>query len=569
MHKDRFSTVGLAIVKNEEDIVEPFVRHNLQFLDMLFVADNFSGDSTRQILAKMQREGLPIIVFDDPFTAYAQGPKMTRFASSITSAIYPDFLAPLDADEFIKCSSREEFFSQLDRIPVGGIGLVPWTTYVITPQDLNEELVDPPRSMKYRRSVELPQHRKLIFRFGRKLCPPLVLRPGNHSCYRTDNEPVPSIMLDDVFLAHFPVRSSEQLAAKAVIGWLAWLEHDKDKRKKGDMLQWRDNFDQIAFHGEIPRDEMPARSMFYSQDDRPKDRPIDWAKDTVLDPMHFSYTRTLSTGKREPLISTIAKSFERKLASRLFTDELRNLIVSRRAKLEIEPGIGEERAANTVFAPDWHLRNPFIDLAPFRYLYEVLRPSSVLDIGCGHGAALLYLQSMGVARIKGIDGFPARFSLLPEEFYQKHDLSKPFYIGEPFDLVMCVEVIEHMDPTLEDRLLASLASHAKNFILFSAAEPGQPGSGHINCRPLAHWIEKWRKLGWQPDVLVSLAFRSLSSFGWLRRNPILLRRSGTCPPQNGMSDPALKRIAEVHYDWKDETTRILEYAFLEGALQNQ
>ena len=41
--------VGLYIVKNEADIIEPMVRHNLAFLDRLHVVDYEGSDGTIRI----------------------------------------------------------------------------------------------------------------------------------------------------------------------------------------------------------------------------------------------------------------------------------------------------------------------------------------------------------------------------------------------------------------------------------------------------------------------------------------------------------------------------------------
>ena len=62
----------LSIVKNEADIIESFVRHNLQFADELFILDNGSDDHTFLILQKLQEEGLPIHLSQDATLGYQQ-----------------------------------------------------------------------------------------------------------------------------------------------------------------------------------------------------------------------------------------------------------------------------------------------------------------------------------------------------------------------------------------------------------------------------------------------------------------------------------------------------------------
>ena len=57
--------IGVAMVRNEADIIEAFVRHNLTILDALVVVDHASLDGTSEILTLLQREGLPLRVMRD------------------------------------------------------------------------------------------------------------------------------------------------------------------------------------------------------------------------------------------------------------------------------------------------------------------------------------------------------------------------------------------------------------------------------------------------------------------------------------------------------------------------
>ena len=54
--------IGIALVKNECDIIEAFVRYNLRILDGLVILDHESSDNTRAILGRLQDEGLPLAV---------------------------------------------------------------------------------------------------------------------------------------------------------------------------------------------------------------------------------------------------------------------------------------------------------------------------------------------------------------------------------------------------------------------------------------------------------------------------------------------------------------------------
>src|SRR5580698_5944919 len=107
MSKTEYTSLGISMVKNESDIIEAFVRHNLAYVDLLVVVDNDSVDGTRDILVAMQIEGLPIVLFDDPIPGYFQSEKLTFLYRKIAPIFRPKLVYFLDADEFIVARSRE------------------------------------------------------------------------------------------------------------------------------------------------------------------------------------------------------------------------------------------------------------------------------------------------------------------------------------------------------------------------------------------------------------------------------------------------------------------------------
>jgi hypothetical protein len=110
-----------------------------------------------------------------------------------------------------------------------------------------------------------------------------------------------------------------------------------------------------------------------------------------------------------------------------------------------------------------------------------------------------------------------------------------------------VEVAEHIKDNHAERLLSDIDSHASEIIIFSAAEPGQPGNGHINCRPIIDWLQRWRTLGWGPDLGDSLAMRSLATLSWFRRNIVVLKK---LPDDNiETAIRALQEIADRPFSW--------------------
>ncbi len=112
-------------------------------------------------------------------------------------------------------------------------------------------------------------------------------------------------------------------------------------------------------------------------------------------------------------------------------------------------------------------------------------PTSVIDVGCGTGALLLELQSMGMT-VFGLEYSQVglqicqsrnlrvnRFDLETEEI--PRDLGR-------FDLLISMEVAEHLLERYADPYV-DLLCFLSDRIVFSAATPGQGGQDHVNEQP--------------------------------------------------------------------------------------
>lgn len=123
-----------------------------------------------------------------------------------------------------------------------------------------------------------------------------------------------------------------------------------------------------------------------------------------------------------------------------------------------------------------------------RLAFPGVMPASVLDVGCGSGTWLRAAQERGVDDLFGVDGVsldPARLHI-DKSLTRQVDLNQPLALGRRFELVVCLEVVEHLEPSSAATIVASLCRHADD-ILFSAAAPGQAGTHHINCQWPSYW----------------------------------------------------------------------------------
>ena len=506
------------MVKNEVDIIEVFVRHNLRFLDALVVVENASVDGTRAVLMELVREGLPLAVVDDPEAAYAQARKLTDLLATVTRVLKPDYVAPLDADEFIASEESGVFREELSEVPDGEVLAVPWKTYVPTAADDAHEN-NPAKRIRHRRRVEVPQWSKVVVPQREWLRGPVALDSGSHHARRAGaRASIPTRMARRVALGHFPIRSVDQILAKTLVGQLAYL--GDPKRVSGISLHRKQRYERFLHEGAPTRDQLEQLALSYG---------LSAGEGGLIEdplPLVDSYAlRYTGLAPIEPivLVTRAAEQIITQLTASEVTHGARP--ASQRAVERVGPGGG--------WSAELHRARRNCDVPPFRYMLDRFRPASVLDIGCGLGTYLKRFREWGVTELVGVEAqdMGAEFSV--PGALMVHDLVRPLDLRRHFDLVICVEVFEHVSETYEDVVLDSIASHAKDLILFSGAQPVQPGIGHVNLRSTSYWVKKWRDRGWVVLPFESLAFRLLANFSWFQRNALILRRAEGAVPVDG------------------------------------
>jgi hypothetical protein len=154
---------------------------------------------------------------------------------------------------------------------------------------------------------------------------------------------------------------------------------------------------------------------------------------------------------------------------------------------------------------------------------DLLHPASVLDIGCGRGTWLEVFRSHGVATIRGVDGphVSATDLEMPPESFVTHDLTTPIDLGERFELVVSLEVGEHLDRSIAPEFVASLVAHAPA-VLFSAAVPFQGGAGHVNEQWPSYWCNLFEARGYRAlDLIRPIVWNDPRVAFWYAQNTIL------------------------------------------------
>jgi 2-polyprenyl-3-methyl-5-hydroxy-6-metoxy-1,4-benzoquinol methylase len=128
-------------------------------------------------------------------------------------------------------------------------------------------------------------------------------------------------------------------------------------------------------------------------------------------------------------------------------------------------------------------------------------PKSVLDLGCNVGWWLHWFWMNGIQDFIGIDGDNFFSVTAPKSIVMAYDLTKSLDLIRKFDLVLCLEVAEHLS---EPDVIVETCIRHSDLIFWSAATPGQGGFNHVNEQPNEYWIEKFAKHGYSARKLADL-----------------------------------------------------------------
>lgn len=157
---------------------------------------------------------------------------------------------------------------------------------------------------------------------------------------------------------------------------------------------------------------------------------------------------------------------------------------------------------------------------------SLVNPASVLDVGCGIGTWLKVFEENGIQDYLGVDGKYVdlvKLKIPASQFYTS-DLNKPLYLNRKFDLVLSLEVAEHIEEKSAEVFIESLLRHG-DVHLFSAAIPGQLGQNHINEQWPEYWEKKFAKFGFYfHDVIRPEIWNNERVDFWYRQNIFLVKK---------------------------------------------
>jgi SAM-dependent methyltransferase len=128
-----------------------------------------------------------------------------------------------------------------------------------------------------------------------------------------------------------------------------------------------------------------------------------------------------------------------------------------------------------------------------------IRPRRVLDAGCAIGLLVETLRSRGV-EASGIDVSTFAIDHVHgpvRPFCRQASATEP--LSERYDLIISIEVLEHMTPAEAEAAIANFCAHTDD-VLFSSSPFDFTEATHTNVRPPDYWASEFARHGFYRDV---------------------------------------------------------------------
>ena len=157
-----------------------------------------------------------------------------------------------------------------------------------------------------------------------------------------------------------------------------------------------------------------------------------------------------------------------------------------------------------------------------RKLVRRYNPRTVADVGCAYGLLVEALCDRGVDAY-GFDISPYAVSNARVDMKGRlkvHSIldDLPLHGGKKYDLVVCIEVLEHLPPEHADRAVAVLCA-ASDRVIFSSSPDDFDEPTHFNVLPTEAWVKLFEKHGFRKPLCSRAKFIA-------RHAVVMRRRSG-------------------------------------------
>jgi glycosyltransferase involved in cell wall biosynthesis len=132
-----------------------------------------------------------------------------------------------------------------------------------------------------------------------------------------------------------------------------------------------------------------------------------------------------------------------------------------------------------------------------KFIHTQFTGRKVVDIGCGPGIYVDALTELG----EDAHGYD-----IDDRVKNKPNLTQQslfdLQLDPPAEIALCLEVAEHIEAEKADLIVDSLTRNVAEdgILIWTAAQPGQGGHGHINCQLPGYWQQKFFSQGWKRDT---------------------------------------------------------------------
>lgn len=178
---------------------------------------------------------------------------------------------------------------------------------------------------------------------------------------------------------------------------------------------------------------------------------------------------------------------------------------------------------------------------------------SVCDIGCGNGCWLRAFMKHGIVDVLGVDCRMPEILRIPKEQFIQADLSNPFRDSRVYDLVISLELGEHLRPSAAETFIDTLTGLGP-VILFSAAIKYQGGNKHLNEQMPEYWAGLFAKRGFKvSDPIRRRIWNDQRVCWWYRQNILIFFKE---PGRFPEADPS--NLSLVHPELFEPAGRLMQ-----------
>ena len=260
--------VAIGQIRNEEDIIEEFVRHTCTFADILHIVLHNSTDETGNIIQSLIEEGLPILCDTFVHRDHVQNETLTRLMHLYAQQDAFEWILPLDADEFLWSDSCS-ISTALKHLDPSHIVHLQWRTYM--PNSKKNVQESHLAECTNRREKEGHRSSKVLIPIHIAKQSTVELRMGNHNLIDTESGMIlPAQQISDLYLIHLPVRSEDQIRRKIINGWESTMY--KEKKTPNEAHHWKQIYERMRSNEPIDDEELLHIALWYGwkEKDPPK-----------------------------------------------------------------------------------------------------------------------------------------------------------------------------------------------------------------------------------------------------------------------------------------------------------